>query len=258
MNGGLLITRRAEARIVDALPRQAAVVLLGPRQVGKTTLARQIADKRPSVYLDLEDPGDVAKLADPGTFLPAQAGKLVVIDEVHRAPALFPYLRSLIDANRRKGLRTGQFLLLGSASLDLLRQAGETLAGRVAHVDMGSLDAIEIGDGPDALSSLWLRGGFPDSFLATSDKTSIAWRRDLVRTYLEREVPMFGGRIPPRRYGACGRCWPTIRPNFSTLHNWPNPLASARRRLIATSISLLTCSSCAGCSHSTPTSASAW
>ncbi len=216
MNSSSLIARRAETRIVDALARQAAVVLLGPRQVGKTTLARQFAEKRPSVYLDLEDPGDVAKLADPGTFLPAQAGRLVVIDEVHRAPALFPYLRSLIDANRRKGLRTGQFLLLGSASLDLLKQAGETLAGRVAHVDMGSLDAIEIGDGLETLSSLWLRGGFPDSFLASSDQTSFTWRRDLVRTYLEREVPMFGGRIPAE---TLRRLWTMLAHNQSQLFN---------------------------------------
>jgi predicted AAA+ superfamily ATPase len=161
--------------------------------VGKTTLAMQLAHGRPAVYLDLESERDRAKLNEPELYLSTQQDKLVVLDEVHRAPALFPVLRGLIDQARRDGRRNGLYLLLGSASLDLLAQSGETLAGRIAYLELSPLALAETG--PDARTPLWLRGGFPDSFTATSDARSLRWRQNFVRTYLERDVPQFGPRI---------------------------------------------------------------
>jgi predicted AAA+ superfamily ATPase len=170
-----------------------AVALIGPRQVGKTTLAVEIGESRPSIYLDLESDADRAKLAEPELYLAGHADKLVILDEVHRLPGLFQILRGLIDAGRRRGQRTGRFLLLGSASIDLLRQSGESLAGRISYLEMRPLDGLEVGD--DQIDRLWVRGGFPDSFLAASDRASQRWRQDFIRTYLERDIPMFGPRI---------------------------------------------------------------
>ena len=164
----------------------------GPRQVGKTTLARAIAADRPSVHLDLESPSDLAKLADPELYLAAHAHELVVIDEVHRAPSLFRTLRGVIDEGRRQGKETGRFLLLGSASMDLMRQSGESLAGRLAYVELGPFDVQEF---PEQ-ELLWLRGGFPRSLLARSDTASLRWRESFIRTYLERDIPQLGPRIP--------------------------------------------------------------
>jgi predicted AAA+ superfamily ATPase len=191
-----MIPRIAQRDIEDALARQAAVAIIGPRQVGKTTLALEIAGERPAVYLDLESPADRAKLAEPELYFAGQAGNLVVLDEIHRAPGIFQPLRGVIDRARRVGRRTGLFLILGSASIDLLRQSGETLAGRIAFVNLTPITALEIDPGPAARDRLWLRGGFPESLLAPSDKQSIAVRNDFIRTYLERDVPQFGPRIP--------------------------------------------------------------
>jgi predicted AAA+ superfamily ATPase len=188
-----MLHRIVESSLYQALDRQAAVALIGPRQVGKTTLAREIAGKRPSIYLDLENSTDLAKLTEPELYLSMHEDKLVVIDEIHRVPELFTALRGIIDEGRRKGLRTGRFLMLGSAAIQLMRQS-ETLAGRIAYVDMGPLTVLEVE--PGKTRQLWLRGGFPDSFLARSDRDSIGLRRDFIRTYLERDVPMFGPRIP--------------------------------------------------------------
>lgn len=188
-----MLRRSKEEAIKNALNRQAAVALLGPRQVGKTTLAHLIGDERPSVYLDLENSADRVKLTDPGAFLALHEDKLVILDEIHHVPEIFASLRGIIDQGRRKGLRTGRFLILGSAAIQLMRQS-ETLAGRIAYVDMGPLNVLEIETGE--LQKLWLRGGFPDSFLAKSDSDSLAIRRDFIRTYLERDVPMFGPRMP--------------------------------------------------------------
>jgi hypothetical protein len=171
-----------------------AVALLGPRQVGKTTLAQELADDRPSIYLDLESDRDRAKLTDPELYLESHEDKLVILDEVHRLPDLFQLLRGLIDRGRRKGLRTGRFLLLGSASMELLAQSGESLAGRIAYLEMRPLDALEVSD--EDAERLWVRGGFPDSYLATTDAASRRWRQDFIRTYLERDIPMLGPRIP--------------------------------------------------------------
>jgi len=182
--------------VKQALDRQAAVALIGPRQVGKTTLALEIARERASLYLDLESPPDRAKLVDPVLFLRAFEDKLVILDEIHRVPELFQPLRGLIDEGRRSGKRTGRFLILGSASIDLLRQSGESLAGRIEYVDMGPLDVLEIEADHEARQRLWLRGGFPDSYLAASDADSFRLRRSFIRTYLERDVPQLGPRIP--------------------------------------------------------------
>lgn len=204
------------AAVESALQRQAAVALLGPRQVGKTTLALALADKTPSLYLDLESRADRAKLSDPALFLERHEDRLVILDEVHRVPELFQTLRGLIDKGRRKGRRTGRFLILGSASIDLLRQSGESLAGRIAYVEMGPFDVLEIGPKPAARLDLWLRGGFPDSYLAADDGQSLALRRDFIRSYLERDVPMFGPRIPAE---TLERLWTMLAHGQGTLLN---------------------------------------
>lgn len=188
-----MIARHLAPLLLDAIDTSPAVALLGPRQVGKTTLALAVAEQRPSVYLDLEADSDRAKLAEPELYLAGHGDKLVVLDEVHRLPDLFRHLRGLIDRNRRAGRRAGQFLLLGSASMDLLRQSGESLAGRIDYLELRPFGALET---PDRLQSLWLRGGFPDSLLAPSDAASLRWRVNFIRTYLERDIPQFGPRIP--------------------------------------------------------------
>ncbi|KQP19526.1 ATPase [Pseudorhodoferax sp. Leaf265] len=201
-----MLNRSAHAFLRDRLGDMPAVVLLGPRQVGKTTLARQIAAQWPggAVYLDLERPADRLRLEDADAYLRAQQGRLVVMDEIHRAPGIFEVLRGIIDERRQDGLRSGQFLLLGSAALDLMRQSSETLAGRVAYVDMAPVDTQEAAQAGIADAQLWLRGGFPDSLLAIDDRRSLDWRRDFIRSYLERDVPMFAPRMPAE---AIGRLW---------------------------------------------------
>ncbi|MCX7960123.1 MAG: ATP-binding protein [Burkholderiales bacterium] len=189
-----MIRRRLLSSVVAALGESPAVALLGPRQVGKTTLALEVAKGRPSVYLDLESDADRAKLAEPELYLPQHEDKLVILDEIHRAPGLFRSLRGLIDAGRRRGRATGRFLVLGSASMDLLRQSSESLAGRIRYLELAPLDAGEVG--AESLDALWLRGGFPESFLARSDGASLRWRTDFIRTYLERDIPQLGPRIP--------------------------------------------------------------
>lgn len=186
--------RQTIRHVNDALESQSAVVLLGPRQVGKTTLAMEIAEQRPSVYLDLERAADRQILAEPDLYLDEQAGTLVILDEVQQLPDLFKSLRGQIDMRRRNGFRTGQFLLLGSASNVLLHQSAESLAGRVRYIEMPPLLLDEVGD--DRLNDLWLRGGFPDSFQAETDRSSMDWREDFLRTYLERDIPALGPRIP--------------------------------------------------------------
>lgn len=188
-----MIDRRIYAELAERLEETPAVALIGPRQVGKTTLALEIAEARPSIYLDLESDADRAKLSEPELYLSEHEDKLVILDEVHRLPNLFQILRGLIDSGRRKGRRAGRFLLLGSASIDLLRQSGESLAGRISYLEMHALDALEVGQGQ--VERLWVRGGFPDSFLAGSDRASQRWRQDFIRTYLERDIPTFGPRI---------------------------------------------------------------
>ena len=190
----MMLPRKIFETVRQALSHQASVVLMGPRQVGKTTLALQIGEAQNALYLDLEDIQERDKLSNAAVFLAAYEDRLVILDEIHRVPDLFLTLRGLIDQGRRRGLRTGRFLLLGSASLDLMRQSGESLAGRISYIDMTPLSVLEVP--ADAMESLWVRGGFPDSFLAQDERQSLNWRKDLLRTYLERDVPLFGSRVP--------------------------------------------------------------
>lgn len=211
-----MIDRKIESQLRAALRRQAAVALIGPRQVGKTTLALKLGETLPSVYLDLESPQDIAKLSDPELFFERHRDKLVILDEIHRSPELFRVLRGVIDRSRRAGRRTGLFLILGSASIDMLRQSGESLAGRIAYIDMAPITATEIEADGTAQERLWLRGGFPDSFLADSDRASLALRQDFIRTYLERDVPQFGPRIPAE---TLRRLWTMLAHNQGQLLN---------------------------------------
>jgi predicted AAA+ superfamily ATPase len=212
-----MIERRIQAALVDAIDHNPAVALLGPRQVGKTTLAQEIGDNRPSLYLDLETERDRARLADPERYLEEYEDRLVILDEVHRAPELFQSLRGLIDRGRRRGRTEGRFLLLGSASIDLLKQSGESLAGRISFLELAPFDATEIAH--DQLDRLWLRGGFPSSYLAPNDARSLRWRQDFIRTYLERNIPQFGVRIPAE---TLRRFWTMLAHNQATMLNAAN------------------------------------
>ncbi len=211
-----MIIRRVLQTVREALARQAAVAIIGPRQVGKTTLALALAEESEALYLDLESRADRDKLSDPELFLRGYEDRLVILDEIHRVPELFQSLRGLIDQGRRRGRRTGRFLILGSASIELLRQSGESLAGRIAYVDMGPFDCLEVEPGESALTTLWVRGGFPDSYLAPTDAVSLALRKDFIRTYLERDVPQFGPRIPAQ---ALERLWTMLAHGQGTLLN---------------------------------------
>jgi uncharacterized protein len=191
-----MILRKLTAQVEALLREGPAVALLGPRQVGKTTLAREVASRLSdgAVYLDLERPADRELVLDPLPFLSAQAGKLVIIDEVQKAPELFAALRGIIDDRRRAGHRTGQFLLLGSASRELLRQSSESLTGRIAYCELTPLRVDEARDMDQ--DTHWLRGGYPESLLANSEASSFRWRQNYITQYLERDVPLLGIRTP--------------------------------------------------------------
>jgi hypothetical protein len=187
-------------KLEQTVRRVPAVALLGARQVGKTTLAQAIAHGRESIYLDLESPADLVKLSDPVPFLSRHSDKLIILDEIQRAPDLFMVLRGIIDKNRRAGRKAEQFLLLGSASMDLLRQSSESLAGRISFLEMTGFNLLEVPvANPADLHKVWLRGGFPESYLAETDTFSMAWLEDLIRTYLERDIPQLGFRISATR-----------------------------------------------------------
>lgn len=186
----MIIQRRLEEKIMQALQRSASVVMTGPRQVGKTTLAVNICATTPAIYLDLEDRLDLQKVSDIKAFYEENSNKLIILDEIQRLPEVFSQLRGIIDRERRKGNKTGLFLFLGSASLELLKQSCESLAGRIAYTELYSLDVVEFaGSDINKVNRLWLRGGFPDSLLSTSDKNSLSWRNDFIKTYLERDIP---------------------------------------------------------------------
>jgi hypothetical protein len=191
-----MIGRRIESLVLQRLREFPAVALLGPRQVGKTTLARTLsaALERPVDYLDLENPVDLAKLSDAPAYLRSRDHRLLVLDEVQRAPELFRVLRGVIDERVLAGRPSGHFLLLGSASIDLLKQSSESLAGRIAYLELAPLDVLELDD--ELAGKAWLRGGFPRSVLADSDEASAAWRANFITTYLERDIPLLGPRIP--------------------------------------------------------------
>ena len=214
-----MILRLAEAHISDLLTRFPAVAVLGPRQVGKTTLARRLVEElgAGAVYLDLELPSHRAKLSDPEHYFSSQEDRLVVLDEIQRVPGLFEVLRGVIDERRRKGRRHQQFLLLGSASIDLLQQSSETLAGRIAYSELTPLLVEEVATKKRSdRDRLWLRGGFPDSFLATDEAASGEWREEFIGTYLERDIPLLGPRIPAE---TLRRFWTMLAHEQGTLLN---------------------------------------
>jgi uncharacterized protein len=212
-----MLARRISPHLHRLLSHSPAVVLLGPRQVGKTTLALEVAATRRSVYLDLEDEDERVKLSNPARYFADHEHDLVVLDEVHRVPELFQRLRGVIDRGRRQGKENGRFLLLGSAAMDLLRQSGESLAGRISYLELGPFDALEVPIG--ATETLWVRGGFPRSFLAEDDALSMEWRRNFIRTYLERDVPQFGSRISAE---TLRRFWTMLAHNQAQVLNAAN------------------------------------
>lgn len=189
-----MLKRALERAVRASLRRFPAVGLLGSRQSGKTTLAKALAAERrgQTVYLDLERSSDLAKLTDAEAYLEGHRDRLVILDEIQRQPELFPLLRALVDAHPRKG----RFLILGSASPALLRQASESLAGRIVYHELGPLTLAETGARGLASQRLWVRGGYPASFLAPSEPASFAWREAFMQTYLERDLPQLGLRIP--------------------------------------------------------------
>lgn len=194
-----MIPRLITGRLQEALQTFPAVALLGPRQVGKTTLAHTLAKEEGgrAVYLDLELPSDRAKVADAELYFASHENELVILDEIHRTPGIFQVLRGIIDRRRRTGIKSGEFLVLGSASMDLLQQSAETLAGRIAFLELTPFSAPEVARSSTSMADrLWLRGGFPESFLAHTEQASFEWRRAFIQTYLERDIPMLGPRIP--------------------------------------------------------------
>jgi predicted AAA+ superfamily ATPase len=212
-----MIPRRLEPRIKEALQRSPSVALMGPRQVGKTTIALNISETISSVYLDLENRTDLQKVQDIEAFHAENSDKLIILDEVQRLPEIFASLRGIIDRERRKGNKAGQFLFLGSASIDLLQQSSESLAGRIAYLELEPVDALEYArNDVDQLNTLWLRGGFPESLLADSDQNSLDWRHDFIKTYLERDIPQLGPRIPAE---TLERFWTMLAHNQGTVLN---------------------------------------
>ncbi len=194
-----MIKRRLEDQIRDRLQNSPSVALMGPRQVGKTTLAFNIGDGMPSVYLDLENRTDLQKVQDIEAFHRENSDKLIILDELQKLPEVFAPIRGLIDAERRKGNKTGHFLFLGSASIELLQQSSESLAGRISYIELFPIDVLEYLEKPDdleRLNRLWVRGGFPESLLAPDTENSLRWRVDFIKTYLERDIPLLGPRVP--------------------------------------------------------------
>ena len=191
-----MITRILTERIIYYLNHFSSVAILGPRQSGKTTLAQGIASQMSDnvIYLDLEKAKDIAQLSDPELYFHAHKEKLIILDEVQRIPNLFMTLRGTIDTRRMAGNKTGQFLFLGSASGELLKQSSESLAGRVIYTELSGFTPLEVNDIPE--HTLWLRGGFPDSFLATAEGFSLIWRNSFIQSYLEREIPQLSYYIP--------------------------------------------------------------
>ena len=191
----VIIPRFLDGHVRRALRQVPAVAILGPRQCGKTTLARHLVGNLPEVlYLDLERPSDISRLADPEALFAANASRMICIDEIQRVPELFPVIRYAIDADRRPG----RFLILGSASKELIRQSSETLAGRIRYLELTPFLLNEVVDDGD-LETYWLKGGFPLSWIAPDEVASFEWRLDFIRDFLERDIPMLQSRIPAER-----------------------------------------------------------
>lgn len=200
-----MIQRILEDQLIQGLKSMPVVVILGPRQVGKTTLALDFAkpllDKAVH-YLDLELDSDLAKLDDAESYLRRFENQLLVIDEVQRKPDLFRIIRGLVDIRKRAGEKAGHFLLLGSASKELLQQSSETLAGRIRYLELTPFTVKELHQNDPLgfnVEKLWFRGGFPDSYLAESDSASWHWRQDFIKTYVEKDIPLFGPQVPATR-----------------------------------------------------------
>ncbi len=196
MHGKNIVDRTVQIELEESLEEFPVVALLGPRQCGKSTLAKRLLSLKPNtVYLDLESPRDLAKLQEPELFFLQHQGELICLDEIQRLPEVFPVIRSIVDRNRSNA----QFLILGSASRELIAQSSESLAGRVAYIELAPLSYDEINRDKSnsiSLEQFWFRGGFPDSLLARSDKASIRWRENFIRTFLEKDIPQLGFRIP--------------------------------------------------------------
>lgn len=192
-----MIERHLLENVEHLLSVTPAVALLGPRQVGKTTIAHTLAEKTDAIYLDLEDPLDIQKVQDVVGFHAENRDHLLILDEVQRMPEIFAPIRTIIDRERRKGNKTGLFLFLGSASMELLQQSGESLAGRIAYSELFPVNLLEYHESLNKpAGTLWLRGGFPESLLAPNESNSFTWRKNFIRTYLERDIPQLGPRIP--------------------------------------------------------------
>jgi uncharacterized protein len=189
-----LIKRSIEDFVLQNLRVFPAVALLGPRQCGKSTLAKMLSEKIPSfLYLDLQNPVDLNKLNDPVLFFEANSEATFCIDEIQLLPELFSVLRSIIDQNRQNG----RFILLGSASRELIKQTSESLAGRIGLVEIHPFSLDEVHENPDfQFNKFWLRGGYPESYLSENDDDSKLWRENFIRTYIERDIPQLGFQIP--------------------------------------------------------------
>lgn len=211
-----MIQRKALKTVQNALASQAAVALIGSRQVGKTTLALQLGAMRPSIYLDMESARDRQKLHDARVFLTEYEDQLVIIDEVHHMPSLFAELRGIIDEGKRKGKGRGRFLLLGSASMDLMKQS-ETLAGRIAYIELPILSVTDISASHQTeVDKLWLRGGYPENYLLENNAASLRQREQLIMSYLELDIPLFAPRLPRIRIE---RLWRMLAHHHSTVLN---------------------------------------
>jgi len=188
-----MIKRIIQKDVENSLSTFPVVCILGPRQVGKTTLAKEIQKKiSSSVYIDLELPSDYNKLNEPELYLSEQKNKLIIIDEIQQKPELFSIIRALVDQDRKNG----RFLILGSSSPDLVKQSSESLAGRIVFHNLSAFLITELESDKKTVDKLWIRGGFPDSFLAKNEEASLNWRESFIKTYLERDIPNFGIKIP--------------------------------------------------------------
>lgn len=212
----MLIDRWASQVVEQRLSIFPAVALLGPRQIGKTTLALEIARATDGTYLDLERPADANRMSDPDTYLRSALHEFLILDEVQRNPSLFPVLRGVIDEQRRAGIKHGSFLLLGSASLELVGAASESLAGRLAFVELTPISPAEAMPAGIPQEQILLRGGFPESLTAKNDSDSFQWREAFIRSFLDRDVPMFAPRIPTP---TLSRLWQMLAHNSGGILN---------------------------------------
>ena len=212
-----------------AIKRSPVTTLLGPRQCGKTTLARMFAEGKKAIHFDLESQPDLQRLQNPQLMLGSLQG-IVILDEIQMMPELFNVLRVFVDRPKNRT----RFLLLGSASPGIIRNTSETLAGRVEFVELSGFDLREIG--ADSWEKLWVRGGFPRSFLARSDEDSFAWREGFIRTFLEREFPNWESQSLQPPCVVSGRCWLTITAKCGMPRSWPAPWACLTRPCVPISI----------------------